>query len=525
MLPRVYTQREILWHSIAYRALATIANARPTGGKRLIGTLALALGFCDVPTSSWSPNRRPTCSNDFVQGICRHQRSPRPASIAAAENSQYAVRVAPKFATDGHLHQPPSAALPSCIGLATLVVACMVAACNGDAGRPPPTSNEHPSAGSSATGGYAATTGGGRNTGGNPANGGSQAAGGAAPYPGGASYTGGSPTDGGTHAVGGAAPATGGASYTGGSPATGGTRTAGGAAPAAAGTSNVVPGGASHTGGSAATGGTRAGGSAGRATGGAIHTGGSPNTGGIHAGGGAGRATGGTSSVASGGSATGGSSAIQGLSWPIDCIPNQTCAGNLGYPDIDNDGAAYNCSAPGYQGHEGTDIGVSVAAQDAGTAVWAAADGVVLFAFDGKYDKCPNANEPDCQNPSDMQPGETAGTTVCTPLGPYCGSGSGSCFWCFAGGNVIVIRHSGVRGVFATRYDHLKRNSLMVRPGDSVNRGQKIAEVGSAGNSSGPHLHFEVWGTGFYELAEPWAGSCGPNRGPSLWAMDPPWGG
>ena len=119
--------------------------------------------------------------------------------------------------------------------------------------------------------------------------------------------------------------------------------------------------------------------------------------------------------------------------------------------------------------------------------------------------------------------GSTTGTTVCTPLGPYCGTGTGSCFWCFAGGNVIVIRHTGVDGVFATRYDHLRRNSVLVRPGDTVRRGQKIAEVGSAGNSTGPHLHFEVWGTGFYELTEPWAGSCGPNRGPSLWARDPPW--
>ena len=75
------------------------------------------------------------------------------------------------------------------------------------------------------------------------------------------------------------------------------------------------------------------------------------------------------------------------------------------------------------------------------------------------------------------------------------------------GGNVIVIRHTGVDGVFATRYDHLRRNSVLVRPGDTVRRGQKIAEAGSAGNSTGPHLHFEVWGTGFYELTDP-----GPDR-------------
>ena len=68
--------------------------------------------------------------------------------------------------------------------------------------------------------------------------------------------------------------------------------------------------------------------------------------------------------------------------------------------------------------------------------------------------------------------------------------------------------------------------SLMLdRPGDVVTRGQKLAEVGSAGSSTTPHLHFEVWGTGFYELTEPWAGACGPNLGPSLWAHDPPWSG
>lgn len=88
---------------------------------------------------------------------------------------------------------------------------------------------------------------------------------------------------------------------------------------------------------------------------------------------------------------------------------------------------------------------------------------------------------------------------------------------------VLVIRHTGVPGVFATRYDHLKKSSLLVQAGDEVRRGQKLAEVGSSGSSTTPHLHFEVWGTGFYELAEPWAGACGPNFGPSSWAYDPPW--
>jgi murein DD-endopeptidase MepM/ murein hydrolase activator NlpD len=214
----------------------------------------------------------------------------------------------------------------------------------------------------------------------------------------------------------------------------------------------------------------------------------------------------------------------RGLSWPIDCIPDQTCLG-LGYPDTDQDGVAHDCGDPGYVGHEGTDIGISAEAQTAGTAVRAAADGVVLFAFDGKYDQCPNENEPDCRNPEVTAPGSTSGTTVCTPLGPYCGTGEAGCYWCFAGGNVVVLRHEGVPGVFATRYDHLKKNSVLVEPGETVRRGQKIAEAASAGNSTAPHLHFEVWGSGFYEVADPWAGACGPNLGPSLWAYDPPWAG
>jgi murein DD-endopeptidase MepM/ murein hydrolase activator NlpD len=311
--------------------------------------------------------------------------------------------------------------------------------------------------------------------------------------------------DGGMSATGG----TGGTSAKGGNGAGGSVAGAGGSVAGASGSVAGIGGSVAGAGGSVAGAGgsvAGAGGSAGSGRGG----------------GAAGAAGGRGGGTARGGAGGGTGGAVVGLSWPIDCIPGQTCV-NLGYPDVDKDGKAFNCAEPGYSGHEGTDIGITFAAMDAGTAVRAAADGVVLFAFDGKYDRCPDATQPDCQAPAGYVAGATTGTTVCTPLGPYCGTGTGSCFWCFAGGNVIVIRHTGVDRVFATRYDHLRRNSVLVRPGDTVRRGQKIAEAGSAGNSTGPHLHFEVWGTGFYELTEPWAGTCGPNRGPSLWAREPPW--
>lgn len=54
-------------------------------------------------------------------------------------------------------------------------------------------------------------------------------------------------------------------------------------------------------------------------------------------------------------------------------------------------------------------------------------------------------------------------------------------------GNTVVLDHgSGVQ----TWYGHVEE--YLVRPGETVNRGQPIARVGASGNATGPHLHFEV---------------------------------
>ncbi len=54
-------------------------------------------------------------------------------------------------------------------------------------------------------------------------------------------------------------------------------------------------------------------------------------------------------------------------------------------------------------------------------------------------------------------------------------------------GNVVIVRHA--RG-YVTVYAHHKVNR--VKEGEEVRRGQKIAEVGTSGRTTGPSLHFEV---------------------------------
>lgn len=106
--------------------------------------------------------------------------------------------------------------------------------------------------------------------------------------------------------------------------------------------------------------------------------------------------------------------------------------------------AAYNSSSFGWRldpftgekaFHEGLDFTANV-----GTSIRAAADGIVTVAdFSGGY------------------------------------------------GNMVRIDHgSGLE----TRYGHASK--LLVKSGDRVVKGQEIAEVGTSGRSTGPHLHYEI---------------------------------
>jgi hypothetical protein len=56
-------------------------------------------------------------------------------------------------------------------------------------------------------------------------------------------------------------------------------------------------------------------------------------------------------------------------------------------------------------------------------------------------------------------------------------------------GNYVIIDHAN--GEYSI-YAHLQEGSLRVRKGDRVNKGMVIAKVGNTGNSSAPHLHFQL---------------------------------
>lgn len=200
----------------------------------------------------------------------------------------------------------------------------------------------------------------------------------------------------------------------------------------------------------------------------------------------------------------------EGFTWPIACTPGVDCAGRhfrIGFPDITGSGLSHTCNKPGYTGHQGTDIVISSVEQ--GVPVLAASEGIVRWTQDGLFDHCPSDTIRDCDEHRKSilsLDGKNGGN-----LG-------------FNAGNFVVLEHkiSGIR--YLTLYAHLRTNSVLVKPGQRVVRGEHIAEAGSSGNAQIPHLHFGVYRdiAGMYKPVDPWKGPCNDSSN-GLWAMSPPY--
>ena len=130
-----------------------------------------------------------------------------------------------------------------------------------------------------------------------------------------------------------------------------------------------------------------------------------------------------------------------------------------------------------YDEHKGSDYMLEGGfdTMDAGSAsVLAAADGVVLSVEDGHYDRC-HGDASTFQNDCDGHE-MTA--------------------------NHVVLEHEGG---WTTRYWHLMTDSVAVEPGQQVACGEVLGKVGSSGNSSAPHLHFELQDASGVDV-DPYAG-------------------
>lgn len=145
---------------------------------------------------------------------------------------------------------------------------------------------------------------------------------------------------------------------------------------------------------------------------------------------------------------------------PIHCSLGTDCWVQ-NYVDHDSGPGAtdFTCGHLTYDGHNGTDIRLAdYAAMRRGVPVLAAAAGTVLRIREGMDDI--NVDK----------------------IGRAALEGKDA-------GNAVVISHGGG---WQTLYIHLRKGSVMVKPGDHVVAGQQIGLVGLSGFTAFPHLHFGV---------------------------------
>lgn len=70
--------------------------------------------------------------------------------------------------------------------------------------------------------------------------------------------------------------------------------------------------------------------------------------------------------------------------------------------------------------------------------------------------------------------------------------------WHHAYGNYVMITHNLKGEIYTTLYAHMDKKPL-VKIGDEVSKGQHLGYMGTTGNSTGVHLHFEIY-KGYYRF-------------------------
>ncbi len=185
------------------------------------------------------------------------------------------------------------------------------------------------------------------------------------------------------------------------------------------------------------------------------------------------------------------------LQIPIDCTLGDTCY-IQNYVDHDPTDAAsdFLCGSLTYDGHKGTDFGLpSLAAMEQGVDVLAAAAGTVRGVRNDMRDVLftPDLN------------GELNGRD--------CGNG------------VVVAHGDG----WETQYCHMKEGSVTVLPGDQIETGDVLGQVGLSGRTQFPHVHISVRRDGV--VVDPFdpdgAITCDAPSEQTLWSapLDTPQGG
>ncbi|HAN47144.1 MAG TPA: peptidase M23 [Cyanobacteria bacterium UBA8156] len=174
--------------------------------------------------------------------------------------------------------------------------------------------------------------------------------------------------------------------------------------------------------------------------------------------------------------------------WPVACTLGQDCFVML-YVDRDPGPGEqdFGCGRQTYDGHKGTDI--AIADPTVRRPVVAAAPGRVLRVRDGVPDRLLR----DRQDPR--------------VRGQECGNG-------------VVV---DLGNDWEAQYCHLRQNTVAVRPGQTLQAGDRLGEIGLSGATSFPHVHFEVRHRG--QTIDPFVGfttasGCRVARR-SLWQSDP----